>query len=374
MTDIEYMQLAIELARKGTGAVNPNPLVGAVIVKDGDIIGEGWHEYYGGLHAERNAIKNAKEKNYDLTGATIYVTLEPCCHHGKTPPCTEAVIENKLGRVVIGSLDPNPLVAGKGIDILRKAGIKVESGVLEKECDELNQVFFHYIKNKTPYVVMKYAMTLDGKICTVAGNSKWITGEKARENVHKDRSRYMGIMVGVGTVVADDPELTCRADELEGVKRNPIRIICDTSLTTPLNSKLVETAKDTRTIIATACNYEQKQQLYTDRGCELVVVDKKDDHIDLNELMIKLGEMGIDSILLEGGSTLNYSAISSGIVNKVQAYIAPKIWGGNMAKTPVGGMGVIEVADGFEIENMTLTQLGEDFLLSGEVKRKCLQE
>ena len=223
MSDRDYMERAIELAKYGRGWTNPNPMVGAVIVKDGRTIGEGFHERYGGLHAERNAFASCSES---AAGATLYVTLEPCCHYGKTPPCTEAILEQGIRRVVIGSRDPNPQVAGKGAETLRAAGIQVEEDFMREECDRLNPVFFHYIVTKMPYVVMKYAMTADGKIATRTGASKWITGEKARMTVQEMRHACMGIMAGVGTVFADDPLLTVR---LEG-KKSPVRIICDSKL------------------------------------------------------------------------------------------------------------------------------------------------
>ena len=372
MTDTEYMQRAISLAKRGTGKVNPNPLVGAVIVKNGEIIGEGWHEQYGGLHAERNAIKNFEERvisgknaKEDIAGATMYVTLEPCCHYGKTPPCTEAIIENGIKRVVIGSADPNPLVAGKGMEILKNSGIEVQSGILQKECDELNYVFFHFIKTKTPYVVMKYAMTLDGKIATVTGKSKWITGEKARARVHEDRNRYSAIMAGIGTVLSDNPMLTCRMENGQG--RNPVRIICDTNLKTPIDSAIVQTAAQIKTIIATVSDDILIHIPYMEKGCEILTVSKKDGRIDLSELMIELGKRNIDSILLEGGSTLNFSALESGIVNRIQAYISPKLFGGEKAKTPVGGEGILEVSECFELKNKKVSLIDEDILIEGEL-------
>lgn len=367
MTDEMYMGLALKLAEKGIGFVNPNPLVGALIIKDKKIIGQGWHEKYGGLHAERNALANC---SVDPDGATMYVTLEPCCHYGKTPPCTEAILQSGIKKVVIGCLDPNPLMSGKGAAILQNAGIEVIIGVLREQCRKLNEVFFHYIKNKTPFVVMKYAMTMDGKIATVSGKSKWITGECARNNVHKDRNRYSAIMVGVGTVLADNPSLTCR---IEG-GRNPLRIICDTNLRTPFDAVVVNTAKQTTTIIATACEDREKQQSYLELGCEVLVLPQKGKHIDLNVCMRELGGLGIDSILLEGGSTLNFSALQSGIVNKVQAYIAPKLFGGDNAKTPIGGIGIAEVDKCVMLTNQTITLLGEDILIESEVKQLCLQE
>jgi diaminohydroxyphosphoribosylaminopyrimidine deaminase/5-amino-6-(5-phosphoribosylamino)uracil reductase len=296
LNDKDYMRKALELAQKGCGWVNPNPMVGAVIVKNHTIIGMGYHKRYGTLHAERQALQNCTDSP---NGATLYVTLEPCCHFGKTPPCTDAIIESGIRRVVIGSFDTNPLVAGKGIEILRKHGIEVEEGVLTEECNKLNEVFFHFIQNKTPYVVMKYAMTMDGKIATYSGKSKWITGKIARERVHKDRHRYSGIMAGVGTIITDNPLLTCR---LPGLK-SPVRIICDTELKTPLQANVVQTAKQYKTIIATCCTDSMRIQSYQEAGCEVLLMPQKDGHVDLKELMIALGKEGIDSILLEGGQT-----------------------------------------------------------------------
>lgn len=367
MTDEKYMNLALTLAKKGIGFVNPNPMVGALIVKEGKIIGQGWHEIYGGWHAERNALSNCSESP---NGATMYVTLEPCCHYGKTPPCTDAIIQNGIKKVVIGCLDPNSLMSGKGANILREAGVDVVIGILEDKCIELNEVFFHYIQTKTPYVVMKYAMTMDGKITTASGKSKWITGINARENVHKSRSQYSSIMVGVGTVIADNPTLTCRIDG----GRNPIRIICDTNLNTPLESTIVTTAKEVKTMIATACDNREKQKPYLAHGCEIFNITLNNNHIDLNHLMLHLGKIGIDSIFLEGGSTLNFSALQSKIVKKVQVYIAPKLFGGSQSKTPVDGIGIQEVSNCFLLKNQTITWFDEDILIEGEVDYTCLPE
>ncbi len=359
MNDIEYMDIAIQLARRGCGWVNPNPMVGAVIVKDDKIIGQGYHQKYGELHAERKAIASCETS---LTGATLYVTLEPCCHCGKTPPCTEAIIESRIRRVVIGSSDPNPLVAGKGVEMLRSQGIEVIESVLKDECDSLNKSFFHYIQTGTPYVVMKYAMTLDGKIATRTGKSKWITGEASRRHVHEDRHHYSAIMVGIGTVIADNPLLTCRMEN----GRNPLRIVCDTNLRTPLQAKVVTTTGIADTLIATAVADPERHRPYLEAGCDVIVLPEKDCHINLNCLMQVLGKRNIDSILLEGGGTLNWSALQSGIVNKVQAYIAPKLFGGN-GKTPVAGLGVDLPEKAFLLSRPTITFIDEDILLESEV-------
>lgn len=360
MDDIKYMRQALKLAEKGCGWTAPNPMVGAVIVKDGRVIGEGWHEKYGQPHAERNALASCKESP---KGATIYVTLEPCCHHGKQPPCVDAILEAGISRVVVGSGDPNPLVGGKGISILREHGIEVTENVLREECDRLNEVFFHYIQTQRPFVVMKYAMTMDGKIAAYTGESKWVTGEEARNHVQQQRHRLQGIMVGAGTVLADDPSLTCR---IEGGK-NPIRIICDSRLRTPLHAQVITTAKQVPTILATCCTDREKQQEYEAAGCQIIVVKEKDGHVDLRQLMEKLGERNIDGILLEGGGTLNWSALESGIVQKVQTYIAPKLFGGQKAKTPVEGIGIPTPSEAFILKNSTITRLGEDFLIESEV-------
>ena len=366
MTDKDYMQKALKLAEKGCGWVNPNPMVGAVIVKNDIIIGMGYHHQHGKLHAERDALQNCTDSP---NGATLYVTLEPCCHFGKTPPCTEAIISSGIRRVVIGSFDPNPLVGGKGIEILRQHGIEVADGVLTEDCNKLNEVFFHFIQNKTPYVVMKYAMTMDGKIATHSGKSKWITEEIARERVHKDRHRYSGIMVGVGTIITDDPLLTCRLPDL----KSPIRIICDTQLKTPLQTNVVQTAKQHKTIIATCCTDSMRIQTYQEAGCEVLLMPQKDGHVDLKKLMIALGKEGIDSILLEGGQTLNWSALKSGIVNKIQAYLAPKLFGGINAKSPIGGAGIEAPNGAYQLSPPLVTKLGNDILLESEVI-ECLQE
>lgn len=360
MTDEKYMQLAIELAKKGEGWTNPNPMVGAVIVKSGNIIGQGYHEKYGQLHAERNAIASCSESP---KGATIYVTLEPCCHYGKTPPCTEAIIKNKIARVVVGATDPNILVAGKGIEILKQSGIQVTVGVLEKECNELNNIFFHYISEKKPFVAMKYAMTMDGKIASYTGKSKWITSEIAREHVHKIRHKYMAIMVGIGTVIKDNPRLDCRLPNT----KNPKRIICDTNLRIPMDCQIVSTAKDIETYVATAVTDNEKIKKLTEAGCIVLQIPKNGEHIDLNVLMQTLGNKGIDSILLEGGGTLNYEALRKGIVDYIYTYIAPKIFGGRNAITSVEGMGVESPEDAFMLKNRKITILGEDILIEHEL-------
>ena len=362
----EYMRRALELARKGEGHTSPNPMVGCVVVKDGRIISEGYHEKYGEFHAERNALTRCTE---DTAGADLYVTLEPCCHQGKTPPCTDIIIEKKIARVFVGSMDSNPLVAGKGVQILRDHGIYVETGILDAECRKLNEVFYHYIATKTPFVVMKYAMTLDGKIACATGDSKWVTGEIARTQVHRMRGRYRGIMVGIGTVLADDPMLNCRVEG--GV--DPVRIICDSNLHIPTESQIVKTASDIETIVACsqeALESERKQEkIRRLKEAGIQIIGPEGAHgVNLVELMKKLGEQNIDSILLEGGGTLNASALEDGIVNKVYAYIAGKLIGGMDARSPVEGMGIDRMADAITLQNMEIEKLGDDFCIVGYVK------
>ncbi len=374
MTDQNYMLQAIQLAKQGEGWTNPNPMVGAVIVKNGRIIGKGYHKKCGELHAERNAIASLTES---AEGATIYVTLEPCCHYGKTPPCTEAIIEQKIKRVVIGSRDPNPKVSGKGIKMLQEAGIEVIEDFMREECDRLNPVFFHYITTKTPYVVMKYAMTLDGKIATKTGASKWITGEAARAEVQHMRHRYMGIMAGIGTVLADDPMLNVR---VEGWK-SPIRILCDSGLRIPLDGQIVKSAGKYRTIVAYADseNTEAKRKRLHEMGVETICCPDENNQVDLKKLMKYLGEEGIDSILLEGGGTLNDSALRAGIVQEVQAFIVPKLFGGMNSKTPVEGIGVRFPSEAVKLKCTDICQIGEDIRITCQVcgkeqEESCLQE
>lgn len=364
MTDNEYMREAISLAKRGMGFASPNPMVGAVIVRDGKIIGSGWHKKYGQLHAERDAFADCDARGVDCKGADMYVTLEPCCHHGKQPPCTEAVVEHGIKRVFVGSADPNPLVAGKGIKYLRENGIEVIEGVLKDECDSINEIFFHFITTGLPFVTMKYAMTMDGKIACYTGESKWITGEASRANVQLDRLRHSAIMVGIGTVLADNPMLTCRLEN----GRNPIRIICDSKLRTPLESNIVKTANEVPTIIVTACESDRASE-YEKYGCEILVCpDESGEQVGLAKLMKILGERKIDSILLEGGSTLNWSALNAGIVNKVQAYIAPKIFGGKDAPSAIGGLGAEKPDSAYMLENPELYRFGDDIMIESRVR------
>lgn len=367
MAEEQFMKRAIELAKQGVGWTAPNPLVGAVVVKNGRVIGEGYHRKYGELHAERNALAACSE---DPAGATLYVTLEPCCHYGKTPPCTEIIIEKKIAKVVIGSRDPNPKVAGKGARILREHGIEVVEDYMREACDALNPVFFHYITTKTPYVVLKFAMTLDGKIATRTGASKWITGEAARNHVHQLRGRYAGILAGIGTVLADDPMLNCRIDGAH----QPLRIILDSQLRIPMGSRLVRSAKEYPLLIV--CNESTRDreegtsriQKLEEAGAKVWTLPEKNGHPDLNVLMQRLGEEKIDSVLIEGGGTVNEAALKAHIVHHVYAYIAPKIFGGEDAKTPVEGSGIRLPQECANLRLAKITVLLNDMLLEYDVE------
>ena len=359
--DEAYMAQALTLARLGEGRTSPNPMVGAVLVKEGRIIGQGYHRRYGGLHAEREALAACTESP---AGAELYVTLEPCCHTGRQPPCTEAVIRAGIRRVVIGSPDPNPLVSGQGAGQLRQAGIQVESGVLRRECDRLNRVFFHFIQSGLPYGVMKFAMTLDGKIASRTGASRWITGEAARRRAHEDRNRFSAILVGSGTVLADDPLLTCR---MEG-GRNPLRIILNSRLDLPLGCRIIATAAEVPTLIATCSQEAERIRRYEKRGCRVLSLSPDEEgRVPIGLLMRRLGEEKVDSVLMEGGSQVHWSALKAGAVQRVEAFLSPMLLGGQTAPGPIGGEGFARLEDALRLEDVVLTRLGEDYLLEGEV-------
>lgn len=360
--DILYMKMALEEAVKGIGYTNPNPMVGAVIVKDGKIVAKGYHHCCGQGHAEVEAFRAAGDA--DVTGATIYVTLEPCSHYGKTPPCADLIVSKKVGRVVVAALDPNPLVAGRGIQRIRDAGIEVETGVLAEESCQLNEIFMTYITRKEPFVLYKSAMSLDGKIAAPNGESQWISCEESREQVQKLRNQYMAIMVGIGTVLADDPMLTCR---IPGGK-DPIRIVVDSSLRIPVESRLVQSAVDVPLIIACHENAsEEKAAALTAKGARILRAGLPNGRVDLKALVRILGQEGIDSILLEGGGTLAFAAFEAGIIDKVQVYIAPKVIGGTTSMTPLGGPGIAHLQDAWALRDLSTQKVGEDICLTGYV-------
>lgn len=359
------MQRALDLSMRGSGFVNPNPLVGAVLVKNGKVIGEGYHRKYGEAHAEINAINSAKEETLD---ATLYVTMEPCNHQGKTPPCTERIIEERIGRVVFGMKDPNPNVRGNGLQRLEQAGIKVTSGILEENISKVNEVFNKYAYKQIPFCALKTAMTLDGKIATYTGDSKWISNEKSRQRVHELRHRYSAIMVGVNTVIKDNPELTDRSDN--PIKCHPVRIVVDSKGRTPLNAKILET-RLARTIIAVTKNTPEKQiEKLIKKGVRVITCPEKEGKVNLSYLIEVLGKQNIDSILLEGGSKLNFSALREGIIDKVYSFISPKMIGGDKATTPVGGEGFEKIDDAVILNIDKISRFDEDILIEAYITGK----
>lgn len=378
-THEDYMRMALALAKRGEGSVSPNPMVGCVVVKNDKIIAKGFHERYGGFHAERNALLHCQE---DAQGAELYVNLEPCCHHGKTPPCTEIILEKKIKKVYVGCLDSNPRVAGKGVQILREHGVQVETGILEEECRKLNEIFFHYMEEKMPFAAMKYAMTLDGKIACETGDSKWVTGAEARTYVQCLRNRYRGIMAGIGTVQADNPLLNCR---MEG-GRNPLRILCDTRLRIPLGSQIVETSEEIETIIAWNPQAAEEKSLtetvdyLKGKGITLLEIPLKkggvNPELDLRQLFRELGLRGIDSILIEGGGTLNASVLREKLVQRVYAFVAPKLVAGANAKSPVEGAGISRMKDALELHDIEISSFGRDICITGRMGKEisCLPE
>lgn len=362
-----YMRRAIDLARTAAGWTNPNPLVGAVIVKDGRIIGQGCHERFGELHAERNALASCTE---DPRGATIYVTLEPCNHTGHQPPCVDALIEAGIARVVVGSRDPNPLVSGAGNARLRAAGIQVDEDFLRDECDVLNPVFFHYISTGRPYVVSKWAMTADGKIAAVSGDARWVSNEASRADTHELRQRLAAIMVGINTVLGDNPSLTARRAV---PSRQPVRVVCDSRLRIPLDSQLATTVAEAPVIVACAVDPEspahaQKAQALEALGVQLVHVPDEDGRVDLDALMAELGRRELDSVLVEGGSTLHAQMFAHHLVNELVVYVAPKVIGGRDVKGPVGGAGIPLMADAIALGNPQVDVLDGDVRLTYQLE------
>ena len=361
MYEEQFMQRALELAEQGKGHTNPNPMVGAVIVKDGRIIGEGFHERCGSGHAEVNAFASCKE---NPEGAEMYVTLEPCSHYGKTPPCADLIVSKKVKSVYVSSLDPNPLVAGRGIRKLKDAGIHVETGFLDSENKKLNEIFMKYILKKEPFVLLKSAMTLDGKIATAGGESKWITNEASREHSHFLRNQYMSILVGIGTVLADNPKLTCR---VPGGK-DPIRVVIDSHLRIPEDAMILEDQEQAGTYIFTTAHASQeKKQRLSDRGIRVIEAEGSDGEVDLKKVFAYLGEEGIDSVLVEGGSKIAGSVVRAHLADRVITYIAPKLIGGEDAKSAVGGEGIRKLSDAMELEDTEVILLDGDIAVTGRV-------
>ncbi len=361
--DERFMKLAISLAKKGGAKTKSNPLVGAVIVKGGQIVAKGYHEVYGGAHAELQALRAAGLEN--LGGATMYVSLEPCCHFGKTPPCSEAIIKSGIARVVVASFDPNPIVAGKGVAKLKQAGIAVDVGLLDEQQRQMNEKYWYYMENKMPFVTMKAAMTLDGKIATKDGNSKWISSEKSRRFTRRMRGEHQGIMVGVNTVIADNPRLTTR---IKG-EANPLKIVVDPKLKLPLNSTVVENAGIEELTVFTSKYADSGRRAKLEKaGAKIIELEEKDGRLDLRSGLKKLAESGIASILLEGGGSLNFEMLKSNLVQKCVFVVAPKIFGGKYAKTAVEGSGISEIADAVKLGDLNVKRIGGDIFIVGYIK------
>lgn len=371
MSDIFYMKKALALAAKGKGRTSPNPVVGAVVVKGGEIIAADYHRKAGTPHAEVLALKKAGER---AKGAALYINLEPCCHTDKrTPPCTKTIIHAGIRKVVVAMIDPNPKVSGLGLKELQKAGIETVSGVMEDEAKRLNEAFIKYITKKGPFVILKIAQSLDGKIATDKGESRWITGEKAREQVHKLRNEVDAVLVGIGTVKKDDPSLDCRTKG----GRNPYRIIVDSNLQIPLDAKVLK-HDDGKTIIATVAHppslakrgrgsYKTKIDALKNLGVRVLPVKENNGRVDLKALMKELGRLDITSVMIEGGSSINASALSSGIVDKVMIFSAPKIIGGVDSIPSIGGKSPALLKNAFNFKNLQIKKIGEDVLLEGYI-------
>lgn len=371
-SDNHYMQTALALAAKALGRTSPNPLVGAVIVKDGRIIGRGYHQKAGTPHAEIHALREAGSA---AAGATLYVTLEPCVHYGRTPPCTDAIIKAGIKQVIIATRDFNPLVTGRGIETLKQAGIAITVGVLEQEAHRLNEVFNKYITTGRPFSVLKCAMSLDGKIATHTGDSQWITGLAARQFGHQLRNRYDAIMVGVGTVLADDPLLTTRLPDGSG--RNPVRIILDSLARIPLESKVITNCSAPTIVAVTTQAPAEKIAALQAAGVSVVVNRAKNDRVDLGSLMEKLGQRQITSVLIEGGASVAAAAVEENLVDKVHFFVAPIIIGGHSAPGPVGGQGIAQLPEAVRLQAMSTEWLGTDLHIEAYVtkeKGSCLQD
>lgn len=370
--DIKFMKLAKGLALKGLGNTSPNPVVGCVIVKGGRVVARGYHKKAGLPHAEIEAIREAKEKHIDLKGATMYVTLEPCSHFGKTPPCTDSIIENGIKKVVVGMRDPNPINNGKGIRILRKRGISVRVGVLRKELEDINLPFIKFINTGMPYVTVKIASSLDGKIATKSFDSKWITGESTRHFAKGLRGFVDAILVGANTIIRDNPLLTNRFRN--NPSKQPLKVILDERLRVSLNSNIFSDRSLTKTIIATTkkAPLEKIKQFSNQRNVELLFCREKSGFIDLRSLLKKLAARQIMHILVEGGGETIASFFREGLVDEVYFFIAPKVIGGRNAPTSVEGEGIERMKEAISIREVNLRQIGNDILIYGRIEKQCL--
>ncbi|MFH2067143.1 MAG: bifunctional diaminohydroxyphosphoribosylaminopyrimidine deaminase/5-amino-6-(5-phosphoribosylamino)uracil reductase RibD [Pseudomonadota bacterium] len=361
MEDRYFMKMALALAEKGRGFTSPNPMVGSVVVKDGRVVGRGWHEKAGKPHAEVNAIDDA---GIHAAGATMYVTLEPCNHFGKTPPCTQKIIHAGIARTVVAMPDPNPDVTGGGMDCLKQAGIEVSQGVCEKQAMKLNESFIKFIQTKHPFVILKTASTLDGQIATRTGDAKWVTGEPARLFVHRIRHEVDAIMVGIGTVLADNPSLTTRLPDRKG--KDPIRIVLDTKLSIPENARLLKPDSEAETIIVCGKSApDDRKTALMKKGIRIIQTDVTTKGINLPSLMPILGQMGITSLLIEGGGKVIHSALAAGIIDKVLLFYAPKILGGNDGIPMCSGKGPEKMSQAIHLSDMSVQRFENDIMIEG---------
>jgi len=358
MDDEHWMRKVLRLAEKGRGRTSPNPLVGAILVKNGKVVGEGYHARAGEAHAEIIALQRARER---AQKATLYINLEPCTHYGKTPPCAPQVIRAGVKNVVIGMEDPNPLVRGKGIKTLKKAGLNVRAGILERECRRLNEAFSKYIRAKEPFVILKVAATLDGKIATREGDSKWISGDASRRFVHRLRDEVDGVLVGIGTVLRDDPLLTTRING----GRDPYRIVLDSRLKIPEEAKVVGDSPTKLIIVATESAPKDKIERLEMRGVRVLTLESKEGRIDLKSCLSKLGEMGMMSVMVEGGNQVNGSFFDESLIDKLLLFLSPRLIGDPEAAGIFGGRGVSKLPEAVPLREMKARRIGEDILLEG---------
>ncbi len=360
-----WMRRALDLAARARGRTSPNPMVGAVLVKDGQLIGEGFHAYAGSDHAEVAALRDAGPA---ARGATLYVSLEPCCHYGRTPPCVEQILQAGIRRVVAACEDPNPAVSGKGIAALRAAGLSVDVGVLAEEAERLNEAFFTHVRTGRPFVTLKVAASLDGKIATRTGESRWITGESARRRVHQLRNEMDAILVGIGTVLRDDPLLTTRLGIAD--QRDPIRVVVDNLARLPLRAKVVNRASTAPTILAVSQMAPRtKLEALEREGVQVIVVESSPRRVSLERLIEALGKRGILSVMIEGGAEINASALREGVVDKVLVFLAPILIGGKSTPTAVGGDGIESLTQAVRLRDVRIERFDGDILVEGYIQK-----
>ena len=367
--DVKYMRRALALAARARGRTSPNPLVGAVIVQGGEVVGEGYHQAAGEAHAEVHVINHAGAA---VRGGTLYVTLEPCAHYGRTPPCTEAIIRSGIAQVFAAHVDPNPRVGGKGIQELEEAGVRVHVGLCETEALRLNEIFIKYIRTNQPFVILKSAMSLDGKIATVTGESQWISSEASRLRGHEIRDAVDAILVGVNTVINDDPSLTTRLPGRDG--KDPARIIVDSECRTPPRARVLNPDSNGYAIVATTRRASEERIARLEAmGAKVLVIEEEENRVCLSSLVQVLGCQRITSVLIEGGAEVNASALKAGIVDKVMFFIAPKIIGGTDAPSPIGGEGIQRLAEAHELRDVAIKSIDGDILIEGYLGRVANQ-